>query len=296
MDGLVLIIYCISVAVAAMTLSLASANTVFHRSAWCRVYVVFQSCILATIFLGFLNKTNHAAFEGRAVTVFHFIFRISEHATMGFVTVLLPYFMKWLLGRPWGARERVIFYTTGIVYFGAGLAAVVARNNKIAQMVQTPLFIAVLAHTLVTLKRGLSSMDERGRGTSVAVIVSTLTLMPLAVFALFFPVLDNFAFPVYILAISIIMMVYFYSRFSLDSTRLHKKNTIDGASLDKFRITGREQDVIRELSAGLTNKEIAAKLGISVNTVNNHVANIFEKTGVRSRVELLRILNIGPWD
>ena len=46
---------------------------------------------------------------------------------------------------------------------------------------------------------------------------------------------------------------------------------------------------------GLTQKEIAAELSISVNTVNNHIANIFTKTEVRSRIDLLNLLQEASW-
>ena len=59
----------------------------------------------------------------------------------------------------------------------------------------------------------------------------------------------------------------------------------------RFHITEREYSVVKLIKDGLTNKEIAAKLDISVNTVNNHVANIFAKTKVRSRIDLLNVLN-----
>lgn len=296
MEGLVIIIYCISVAITCMTLGLAIANTVFHRSVWCRLYVVFQACILTTVFLGFLNKTSHATFPDTIVLVFNYIFRIFEHAVIAFVSVLLPYFLKWLLGKKWGSGQRVEFYTIGIIYFAAGLVSVLIRNNRIAQYIQTPLFIFVCGYGMVTLRRNLSVIDERSRSTCIAVIIGTYSLIPLSVLSLIFPVIDNFAFPVYILTISIIMMVYFYKRFSLDSSKLHKKNAIDDKTIDRYKITDRELTVIKLVCEGLTNKEIAANLNISVNTVNNHVANVFEKTGVRSRVELLRILNVGPWD
>ena len=296
MEGLAIIIYCVSVALAAMTLALAAANTVFHKSSWCRVYVVFQACILAAVLLGFSNKTSHALFSDTIVKVFNYIFRLLEHSIIGFVSVLLPYFLKWLLGRRWGARERLVFYTTGILYFTAGLVAVLLRKNIYAQAVQTPLFILVCGYCMLTLRKNLSVIDERSRSTCIAVIAGTFALIPIAVFAFFFPVIDNFSFPVYIGAISIIMMVYFYKRFSLDSSKLHKKNVIDGKSIEQYKITERELTVIKLICDGMTNKEIAANLNISVNTVNNHVANVFEKTGVRSRVELLRVLNVGPWD
>ena len=48
----------------------------------------------------------------------------------------------------------------------------------------------------------------------------------------------------------------------------------------------RELDVLRELTASLTNEEIAEKLNISVNTVKRHLQNIMEKTGFTSRLEL----------
>lgn len=48
-------------------------------------------------------------------------------------------------------------------------------------------------------------------------------------------------------------------------------------------LTHRQIDVLRLLSVGRTNREIAEQLGISEHTVARHVSNIFDKTGVSSR-------------
>ena len=53
----------------------------------------------------------------------------------------------------------------------------------------------------------------------------------------------------------------------------------------KPRLSRREQEVLLHLSRGLTNKEIAAALVISLNTVERHLANIYTKLGVRGRAE-----------
>ena len=50
-------------------------------------------------------------------------------------------------------------------------------------------------------------------------------------------------------------------------------------------LTAREQEVLQQLSLGLSNKEIAAKLHISDHTVKFHVNAILSKLGVTSRTE-----------
>jgi DNA-binding CsgD family transcriptional regulator len=50
-------------------------------------------------------------------------------------------------------------------------------------------------------------------------------------------------------------------------------------------LSPREQEVLTLLACGQANAEIAAALGVSVHTVERHVANIFTKLGVRNRAE-----------
>jgi DNA-binding NarL/FixJ family response regulator len=55
---------------------------------------------------------------------------------------------------------------------------------------------------------------------------------------------------------------------------------------DPDRLTDRELDVLRHVTAGLRNKEIGARLGISENTVKYHLRNILEKLHASSRTEI----------
>ncbi|MGZ6639114.1 MAG: PAS domain S-box protein [Solirubrobacteraceae bacterium] len=52
-------------------------------------------------------------------------------------------------------------------------------------------------------------------------------------------------------------------------------------------LTVRERDVLQALADGLNNQQIADRLGITVRTVHNHVANILTKLGVHSRLQAL---------
>jgi DNA-binding NarL/FixJ family response regulator len=55
------------------------------------------------------------------------------------------------------------------------------------------------------------------------------------------------------------------------------------AAIDCSRITGRQRDVARLLAAGLSNKEIARELNISLGTAKNYVAQILSILGAKSR-------------
>lgn len=53
-------------------------------------------------------------------------------------------------------------------------------------------------------------------------------------------------------------------------------------------ISPRELTVLQEIVAGRSNKEIAAQLNVSPNTVKTHVARLFEKLGAKRRTDAIR--------
>nr|WP_272921683.1 response regulator transcription factor [Streptomyces sp. SID8354] len=59
----------------------------------------------------------------------------------------------------------------------------------------------------------------------------------------------------------------------------------EGADDRIARLTGRERQVLAMLGEGLSNQDIAERLGIGIGTVKTHVGAILEKTGSASRVQ-----------
>lgn len=53
-------------------------------------------------------------------------------------------------------------------------------------------------------------------------------------------------------------------------------------------LTSREEEVLKLIVQGYTNKQVADELSISIRTVEGHRANLTDKLGIRSRVDLLR--------
>ena len=62
---------------------------------------------------------------------------------------------------------------------------------------------------------------------------------------------------------------------------------LDELGLPRAGLSERELEIVERVAQGLTNQEIATTLMISKRTLDNHVSNVFNKTGAKNRVALL---------
>ena len=60
--------------------------------------------------------------------------------------------------------------------------------------------------------------------------------------------------------------------------------------LKDYDLSKREEKIAQYIGMGLTNKEIGKKFGISPFTVQSHLRNIFEKTGIKRRTQLANLV------
>ena len=67
---------------------------------------------------------------------------------------------------------------------------------------------------------------------------------------------------------------------------------VDEARAQLVSLTARENQVMAYVVAGKLNKQIAAELGISAKTVENHRARVMEKMGVKGLAELVHLANL----
>lgn len=64
--------------------------------------------------------------------------------------------------------------------------------------------------------------------------------------------------------------------------------TRDEARLAQLGITARELEILEAIAAGLSNREIAARLFVSENTVKTHAARLFDKLSARRRTQAVQ--------
>ena len=66
-----------------------------------------------------------------------------------------------------------------------------------------------------------------------------------------------------------------------------RNETIRKAAADAIKLSAREQQIVRLLLVGCTNKQVAAALSISEKTVKHYVGVLMQKLSARNRLEVV---------
>ena len=74
-----------------------------------------------------------------------------------------------------------------------------------------------------------------------------------------------------------------------EETAADSSNLSPSGQQERAPLTDREMDVLRSLVQGLANKEIATRMEVSESTIKNTLQQLFAKTDVRTRAQLVRV-------
>jgi DNA-binding CsgD family transcriptional regulator len=100
--------------------------------------------------------------------------------------------------------------------------------------------------------------------------------------------LETLSLPLFLLVINIESL--FFGRSFFDMKPAIDKGELIEEFCVEFSITEREKEVAQLYVKGDTFAEIGEKLFISPRTVDKHIENLYSKTGVRNRAQLIHLL------
>lgn len=288
-QGLILLLYIFAFAAGCMALVLSVVFHLRENLEWTKYLLLFESSLLAVIGLNVFIVFMRVFASEFVKMLFTYIIEPVIIADIAFLIVFIPYFISWIFAIPWRTPFALISYILSGAYIVLRVLDLVLPTITIFGPVSAVIFILSLFLALSLPMRNLKDITNRlARIMAKVVLIVTLSMIPLLIITLLFPFLLDILYAAFYLAFNVIMIVFLFIYFRKMPQIVHQEITLEDAKA--FRITEREYSVILLIKEGYTNKEIAEELTISVNTVNNHVANIFSKTNVRSRIDLLNLL------
>ncbi len=282
-------------AMCCISMDLALAIIYRRRShyAWTGYLIVLLATSLGAISMELLNSWSSLAFSGLPSLVLNIIWHTLFKVVGAFLLVFIPYFTTWIIAHPWRQPYKSFFFTLAGVYLVLGFSAMFFPSLEVLENISFVVFFFDIFFCIVVMLKNRKGIDSpRVRTMCTTVFIVAFAMLPILLLGVFFGFIRLFAVPLSFLAFSITIMVFLF--LALDSEeKTEKQKELSLEDLALYHITEREFSVITLITKGMTNKEIAAELSISVNTVNNHIANVFSKTGVRSRIDLLNLIKEG---
>jgi DNA-binding CsgD family transcriptional regulator len=217
---------------------------------------------------------------------------------MGFALGIFfgPSFCFQLIGITPGKRVWTLFRAAAFLYVAVAIAEVIFHGKAISGFLHNGTGLVILFGTYITLcfqaAFRLESLanQQLNKILKLVFIVSLLVLPP----SLYKYICGLSYLPYHLenalalLAVAIFSVVFAF-RF-LDIPTFYSKGSLTDYFKTKYATTGREEEIIQQALSGKTSNEIADTLCISVRTVESHLYNIFQKTGVKNRVQLINLI------
>lgn len=260
--------------------------------------IVLSSSLLGMTMLFTLDQFSSLVYGGTLKTVLHLVWEVFYIADTSFLLVFCYYFMNWVIAKPMARWAKAASFVEGLCYLAVSVLFQIFRYPALS-IAQSCLGASVIAYGVCLFfvyRKKIS--NHRVKIACRTFMIISASMIPVFVLSLVFPSHSYIAIPVYAIAYFIYCLVFLFIVVGHENEKEEKNREKKELTLDsvmEYKITERELDVIRLIKQGYTNKEIADKLCISVNTVNNHIANIFSKTEVRSRIDLLNLLEEASW-
>ena len=295
-----LILHTISYSIGFSTFIFAFLYYRLERVMWLKYYLFFLALFSLLFFIRTLKiytvfNTNIFIYS----EILNSLVLFSMTVIMALMIYIIPVFLFNFLKIKWAVKENMIFIFTSILYFLIGILGILV-NYKWYLLSVVLFSISIIAIFFIGFKNYRNISDKTSKTILKLLSLMSFVIMSLALLFFLYDfkaeknavintvdilfVLLYFWFNTVMLSYFI---WYFLNTFKMISFKKEKVN-MDGLEKTGMSfLTKREKEISKLLLEGKNNKNVSLILNISLNTVNNHVANIYEKLDVKNRVEFV---------
>lgn len=314
-SGVQIVAHTLAIFVGAAALGIGGFLYALHRTVVLRRYLAFLTSLFMFVLSFWFRSIRLAIVElsahsvaGSVADVVTLLYGSSflAEAVGGIVLVLiLPSLAHSLFNRSVSPLRVAISVITAAV-MGVLIIAAMAVHSTWPELALFTLMYGTIGYTIVEMGIWIRRTDSPPHAST-----RVLALRRFIIFsALFMPflaldvvvsmaprhvsswspivlALDNLTVPGYFVLLSAGSIVFAF-RF-LNEPALMMDEVVTPFAKEQFRLTAREAEVVEYIMEGYTVSDAAKAMKISPRTVETHLYNVYEKTGVASRIELFNL-------
>ncbi|WP_157150994.1 helix-turn-helix transcriptional regulator [Brachyspira sp. SAP_772] len=307
---LLLIFYLLSFIIGFSTIFYSIVYYIIERVLWLKYYIVFLFTFGILIFIRTIRLITLLTLPSfTSNNIFNMLYFFILTLAMALMLYFIPAFLYRFLKIKWSLKTNLSYLILSIFYFVLSIVGILTSFN--IYILSSMIFYVSIFYLLIVGFLNYKNIEDKTFKFIVKVLgIITILIYPVLIYQLIiyrkeFMNINSIDVTLMLFYTwwNLVMLGYFLWYFismiksnnkrisdSLSNNNDESDNNIkleEKLEENDFNLTKREKQILSYLLSGKTNKEISLIFDISLNTVNNHVANIYYKSGVKNRVELV---------
>ncbi|TXJ49739.1 helix-turn-helix domain-containing protein [Brachyspira aalborgi] len=311
---ILLILYLIAFIIGFSTIFYSAIYYIIERINWLKYYIVFLFLFGFLLLIRAIKLLSFLAIPlFLSNSIFNILYYFTLSVSMSLISYFIPAFLYRFLNLKWKVKENVLYLILSVIFFVLSILGIILNFNF--YIIANIIFYLLILYLLILGFINYKNIKDKMMKLIVKILgLITISIYPIMVYQLItinknsldigsiditlvlFYIWWNLVMLGFLLwyFINIVKNKNMFVNESLNNNSNDLKNIENENNAIKkelkeeiINLTKREKQILSYLLSGKTNKEVALILDISLNTVNNHVANIYDKSGVKNRVELV---------
>lgn len=311
---ILLILYLIAFIIGFSTIFYSVIYYIIERITWLKYYIVFLFLFGFLLLIRAIKLLSFLAIPlFLSNSIFNILYYFTLSVSMSLILYFIPAFLYRFLNLKWKVKENVLYLILSVIFFVLSILGIILNFNF--YIVANIIFYLLILYLLILGFINYKNIKDKMMKLIVKILgLITISIYPIMVYQLI--TINKNSLDIGSIDITLVLFYIWWNLIMLgfllwyfiniiknknmfvneslnnnsnDSKNIENENNAIKKELKEeiINLTKREKQILSYLLSGKTNKEVALILDISLNTVNNHVANIYDKSGVKNRVELV---------
>lgn len=309
-----LILYLIAFIIGFSTIFYSAIYYIIERITWLKYYIVFLFLFGFLLLIRAIKLLSFLAIPlFLSNSIFNILYYFTLSVSMSLILYFIPAFLYRFLNLKWKVKENVLYLILSVIFFILSILGIILNFNF--YIVANIIFYLLILYLLILGFINYKNIKDKMMKLIVKILgLITISIYPIMVYQLI--TINKNSLDIGSIDITLVLFYIWWNLVMLgfllwyfiniiknknmfvnenlnnnsnDLKNIENENNAIKKELKEeiINLTKREKQILSYLLSGKTNKEVALILDISLNTVNNHVANIYDKSGVKNRVELV---------